>query len=413
MAANNNEKIVLGLDIQKTTQNIRNDLKKVISRLDGLDVLNLDQPKSDMQVLENLGSAFKKQLEGASDALTECFSASAAVMAGIEKTKESIRELKEIDSLLSKIQIANSSLSKTSLTKIGTDAFSIAGTYGKKATDYLSDVQIMSSAGYKEAAQMAELSIAVQSAGDLTSELANKYIFAADSAYKLNGDIKKLTEILDGNSNIAANSSITLADLAEGMSLISTQAADAGISADQASAALAAIAVSSNLSGSEAAGAFSDILSNLQEISSLEDIGSGKISLPETASPDSTKAFDTLLSNWDLYEQMLRTYADGSGSLMHEAKSAADSWEGALNRLSNTWTETVGNIVDSDAITGVLNGLNHLLSIINSLTEAIGPLGSAALGFGAILSTKKLGRANYSCPHIEYAEDNSCFLCEA
>ena len=67
-----------------------------------------------------------------------------------------------------------------------------------------------------------------------------------------------------------------------------------------------------------------------------------------------------------------------------EAEKTAGSWEGAMNRLSNTWTNTIGNIVDSDGIAAVFNGLNGILSLINSITKALGSLGTiGALGGGS------------------------------
>lgn len=74
------------------------------------------------------------------------------------------------------------------------------------------------------------------------------------------------------------------------------------------------------------------------------------------------------------------TFTDGTGSIAAEAEKMADSWEGSLNRLSNTWTDTVGNIVESDAVVTAVNGLNNLLSVVNHVTDSLGPLGTAGLG---------------------------------
>lgn len=51
-----------------------------------------------------------------------------------------------------------------------------------------------------------------------------------------------------------------------------------------------------------------------------------------------------------------------------------------MNRLSNTLTDTVGNIANSDAIITTINILNGLLSIINKITDALGSLRSISLG---------------------------------
>ncbi|MDE6924178.1 MAG: hypothetical protein K2P59_02805, partial [Acetatifactor sp.] len=65
-------------------------------------------------------------------------------------------------------------------------------------------------------------------------------------------------------------------------------------------------------------------------------------------------------------------------------EKTTNSWEGSLNRLSNTWTETVGNLADSDAIVAAINSLNGLLSAVNSLTAGLGLLGTTALSGAGI-----------------------------
>ena len=65
---------------------------------------------------------------------------------------------------------------------------------------------------------------------------------------------------------------------------------------------------------------------------------------------------------------------------------------GSLNRLSNTWTATVSNIANTDAIVTGVNALNGLLNVVNALTSALGPLGSVGLGAGLFMGLKNEGR---------------------
>ena len=89
---------------------------------------------------------------------------------------------------------------------------------------------------------------------------------------------------------------------------------------------------------------------------------------------------DALLSQWDTYETMLQQYATGTGSMAADAKKLADSWEGSLNRLSNTWTDTIRNVANSDAIITIIDSLNGLLSVVNTVTGELGSLGTIGLG---------------------------------
>lgn len=91
----------------------------------------------------------------------------------------------------------------------------------------------------------------------------------------------------------------------------------------------------------------------------------------------------------DLYNN---TSADGSA--LKEAEKSANNLTGSLNRLSNTWTDTVENIVNSDTLKGAVNLLNTLLTGVNKLTDALGSLGTIGTTVGAIIGKQKLDYAS-------------------
>jgi len=90
---------------------------------------------------------------------------------------------------------------------------------------------------------------------------------------------------------------------------------------------------------------------------------------------------------------MLQQFEDGAGTMAIEADKTAKSWEGSLNRLSNTWTDTIGNIANSDAIITIVNGLNGFLSAVNNITKSLGSLGTIGLGAGIFAGFKNIGVA--------------------
>lgn len=47
---------------------------------------------------------------------------------------------------------------------------------------------------------------------------------------------------------------------------------------------------------------------------------------------------------------MLKDYSEGTGSAAIEAEKSANNWSGSLNKLSNSWTEFIGNFVKSDQV---------------------------------------------------------------
>lgn len=392
--------------------------------------------------VRQLGASIKAQFKEVGESISKSISLSSAFCFMVAKAKEAVSELKEVNTLLTDISKTNDNLTKADLKKIQKNAFQVASKYGKEVTDYLSDVQKASRAGYKNPMEIAELSIAVQDAGNMTAELANQYIAATNQAYELGGSIEKLTEILDGSNNITNRNAINMSELAEGMSAISNEAAALGVKVNETTAALGTMITTTQQSGSEAASAFETILHNIRQISnaeegidaeslgkyeeacealnvSLKETKNGVISLrdPMEVIKDLAKeyskldpsdarrtnllssvggelegnALNALLENYDLYEKMLDEYAKGTGSISVEVEKTAKSWEGSLNRLSNTWTDTIGNIANSDAIISMINSLNGLLSVINKMTEVLGPLKTIGLGAGLFASLKNVG----------------------
>lgn len=393
----------------------------------------LKETENSLQALNRLRTILTNQFHGAWKSITGMLSLSSFVTLLIKKAKEAVSELKEINTLLTKIQITNDKLSKSDLERISNLSFTVANKYGIKTTDYLSGVQELYRAGYQNAEELAELSAAAQSTGTMTAELANQMILAADKAYQMNGSVSELTKILDGMNHITNHNAITMSELSEGLSDVGSIAASLGIDADKVTAALSTMIAATQKSGSETAHAFKTILMYIGQITdkeaeidaeglaqyeqacnalnvSLKETRNGIQSLrdPMKVLKDLSTAYnnldesdnrrtdlldsvgggltaaqlDALLIQWDTYESMLQQYTDGTGSMSAEAEKTANSWEGSLNRLSNTWTDTIGNITDSDAIIATVNSLNGILSAVNAITGALGSWGSIGVGAG-------------------------------
>lgn len=403
----------------------------------------LKETENSMRGLHRLGASLKDQMSQAAQSFTQWLSVSSAVMLLVSKTKNAISELKEINTLLTEISKANDKLSKSDLDKIGNNSFDIASKYGKNATDYLSGVQEASRAGYENAEGIAELSVAAQGAGDMTAELANKYIIATDKAYKLGGSVEKLTEVLDGSNYITNHNAVNMTELAEAMSIVGSTAASFGVEANETTAVLGTMIAATQQSGSEMARAFRAILLNIRQVSDEEEgidaegltkyekaCNALGVSLKETKdgilqtrdamdvlrdlSVEYNKleendlrrtdllnsvggklranALDAILKNYDMYSKMLDEYAQGAGSMAVEAEKTAKSWEGSMNRLGNTWKDTVENIANSDGIIAAINAFNGLLSVVNNVTDKLGSLGTIGLGAGLFAGLKNVGR---------------------
>ena len=435
------------------TKAVLDQNNKYIASLRELDVtmdrMSFDAIKNGFKKAENsmrglgkLGASFRNQMKQAAQSFTTWLSASTLVMTFISKTREAVTTLKDVNTLLTEISKANDKLTKSQLKGIGDRSFETASQFGKKATDYLAGVQEMSRAGYQDAEAMGALSVKAQGAGAMTADVANSFIVATDKAYKLNGSLTDLTEVMDGINYITNHNAVNMTELSEGFSIVASTAASFGVDANELSAALGTMAASTQQSGSEVARAFRAILLNIRQVSDEEEgidaegltkyenaCNALNVKLKETKngvqelrdpmevlrelSVEYNKLSDTdirkvnllnsvggklratqldaLLRGWSDYETMLGQFADGAGSMAKEAEKTANSWEGSMNRLSNTWTDTIGNIANSDGVIGLIKSLDWVLDKINKLTGALGSLGSIGLIGGLVAGIKNVG----------------------
>jgi TP901 family phage tail tape measure protein len=224
-------------------------------------------------------------------------------------------------------------------------------------------------------------------------------------------------------------------DMAQATSEAASIAAQYGVQIDELSA-LTAVAVSKTReSGSEVGNALKSIFINLQDttkqpivdvfdeldismtkfvngaeilktpIELLKELSESFTELPEGSilrsnilndigSKYHANTLAAILSDFDSYYNMLDLYNQGSGSAMEEAMKSANNLSGSLNRLGNTWTSIVNNVIDTDALISVTNGFNSVLSVVETLTSTLGSLGTISIGASGILGANGLGLTN-------------------
>lgn len=66
-----------------------------------------------------------------------------------------------------------------------------------------------------------------------------------------------------------------------------------------------------------------------------------------------------------------------------EAEKLANSWEGSINRLTNSWTLFISSLTDQDSIVGAANGLSGLVSILTTITDKVGAIPTLMGGLGS------------------------------
>lgn len=396
----------------------------------------LKKTENSMRGLGKLGASLKDQMSQAAESFAQWLSVSSAVMLGVSKTKEAVSELIELDSILTEIS-KTSDLTSMQLKELGDNAFESASKYGRSAADYLTGVQEMYRAGFDNADEMAELSLLAQAAGDMASNSANDYIMATNAAYNYKGSVEELNKVLDSQNYITNNAAVSMQDMADATSEAASIAAQYGVKIDELSALIAVATSKTRESGSEVGNALKSIFVTLQDTTSKPVVeafdsvgismtkivnGAERLKTPIELLKELSDAFNELpegdtkraniltdigkkyhantlsaiLSDWEAYESMLTLYSQGMGSAAKEAEKSANNIEGSLKRLGNTWTDTVENVINSDAILTVVNALNGLLSVVNKVTDTLGSLGTIGLGAGLFAGVKNTGKCRIS-----------------
>lgn len=100
-----------------------------------------------------------------------------------------------------------------------------------------------------------------------------------------------------------------------------------------------------------------------------------------------------LLQNWDTYSKMLSEFNSNEavGSAFDEAMKSAESWEGKLNELSNTWTDFVNGLVTSDTAKGVIDFLTTIIKNIDKLRDSIGTIPTLLGSIATVGAFKNVG----------------------
>ena len=355
----------------------------------------------------------------------------------INNFKKSLSTIKGNDTILTEIS-KTSEMTRHQIQELGDEAFRIASRYGQSSSNFLLGVQEMARSGYEDLSrELGELSLLAQSAGDMVAENANNYLLATDAAYKYGGSVERLKEVLDGANYISNKNSASLTDIADAARVSASYAANAGIAIDELTAAEATMIATTKRSGAEIGRAFRSIVLNLQQVSGefdgetidqeqlrkveerchslgveleyvkdgmatlrnpmevLKDLAEVYNSLPDDSAEKQglvsdlggkyhANALSALLSRWDMYEKMLGEYSKGTGSAFEEAEKTANSWEGRLNSLQNSFDSFVNSLTNKEAVMGsitffdrMLQGADSLMGAIGEITVMVGTLGTA------------------------------------
>lgn len=370
------------------------------------------QTQTDTEKLKNstniLGDSFSHVI--AKVAAWQLINASVAKILGM--FREAVSTLKEVDTELTAIQKVTNN-TDAEMAKLSEHAYDVASQYGVAVTDYLESTGTFAKAGYKELSEdMAELATKTQLVGDVNAETANQFLLSADAAYKMEGNVTRLSTVLDKANVIENNYATAIQKMAEGFPIVANVASMANMDIDELMAALGTITSVTQESGTKAATALRALILNImgdtkteiadgvswtkEEVESLSDAlwiyaedamkaaqASGTLVDPMEAIASLSKAYkdglltqaelaniesslggklrtnqlDALIKNYDMYAEMLDKVADSAGSADQEVEIMLSSWESKTNILQNKWTEFISHVVETDVIKTALDGV--------------------------------------------------------
>ncbi len=338
----------------------------------------------------------------------------------IGSLREALATMKAVDTELANIQKVTDRTDQQ-MQKTAEAAYKVASAYGVAAEDYLESVAEFAKAGFgDQSEQLAEIATKTQLVGDVTSTIANKFLIASNAAWKMNGDIATLNKTLDAANIIENNYATSIEKLAAGMPIVSSIAAQAGMTFEETIAALGTITAVTQETGTKAATALRALILNIlgavgeyedgieiteESVKSLDGIlqvyakdalaaakAAGTVINPMEAIAALAKASEeglvnqaelfevlsslggklrtnqltALVQNFDMMQEMLDKTTQSAGSADKEIGVMLDTWEAKTNILKNTWTEFVSGLLDTDAIKLMLDGLIKLVELLNT-----------------------------------------------
>ena len=434
-------------------------LKSEIAKLQSSPVtLGVDTRQANVNIkattkeIKNAGKA-AKETSGFADLMGKSFSRIVLQMAtwqmlgnaiaGVKRSfVEALDTMKSVDDEMVTIRKVTGATT-AELNKIEKQAYDTASAYGVAADEYLQFVSGFSRAGYGEqASALAELAAKTQIVGDTNAETAQQFLLSVDAAYKYQGNIEKLTAVLDGSNEIDNKYATSIQKIAEGLGKVAPIAAQAHVGVDELTAAIGTITAVTQRSGTEASTALRALFLNIigdtkteidegvtwttGEIAGLRDVikvyakdaydaaqATGSVINPMKAIAGLSKSMKdgllteqklmemvsdiggklrtsqllALIQNWDMYESMLTDFAGAAGSADKEVENALDSWTRKTEILKNKWTQFVSNLVDTDTIKGALDAVIGLVEFLDSdlghLTLTIGGVTLAVVALSA------------------------------
>lgn len=280
---------------------------------------------------------------------------------------------------------------------------------------------------------------AAQAAGSSTQEMS-KQLTAVWNTFQMVGDEQERAASV--GARLAADTAVDFKDIAEGMQISATAAAQMGVSYDSLAAIIATVGDTTQQSASVIGNAYKTIFSRFQQLKvegtdgevtlnrvsqQLQDVGihvldsagnlrelddvimevgmqwdnySEKQQLAIAEVVGGTRQYGqflALMQNFDKYVELLGTAQSEDGSALEQQYQAAqNSIEMAAVNAGEAWNRAFGEVIDEDLIKGFYNALEDVGNVVTDILDGMG-------GFEGILTLVGTLLARNIVPKLEQA----------
>lgn len=388
-----------------------------------------------------LGKTFFQTLREGMSSFSYWTSSTFLVMKSIQKIKESVNFAKELNSALVNINYTMD-VTASQLTNIGNKSIDMAKDLHTSAANVLGAVKLYANA--KETADSilakAQPAIMLSNVTGFSGEESAKYLQTIMNQFDLTqDDLMNISDTIQGisqsmahdfadgivqiNEGIATSGEIARAagmELADYASMIGLLVEKTGLGGSQLGNSLKTIITRTTkagkimgidegeISAAETSlrsigvevrktdgefNAFNDTMSELaKHWNSLSDVEKSNISF-NLAGTRQINVIQTLLRNWDEYEDLVNKANSSTGVTFENQEKYAASLEGKLKELSATTTSIGDNIFKADDLSVIVNGLTKIAGLFDTITSKTKLLGSIGLGAGLFTGWKNVGMA--------------------
>jgi|GEM_PF-3716098 len=260
-------KMLTDPEVMSQVKQIEANLKNV-----GGDPQKMQEVSRQWQLMANNIAISGNNMKSFGDRVQETFSRLSSYLVNVlligtvtKALRDAFGDLKDIDSKLTEISKVTD-LTRAGFKQASIDALESASIWGRTATDYLEATKTFAQAGASNYEELAGVSLMAQSAGDMTADLASKYLVATNAAFQLGNDAGKLTEILDGQNQISNRNAINMTEMATATQNYANTASIAGESAQTMSALITAGVASTTKPGEEVGRALRTLSMNIRSI---------------------------------------------------------------------------------------------------------------------------------------------------